>query len=80
MARADRRPQKMINVADCVPRGFSFARSDSGVTSMPRTLISSVPISCLTINRLIAFKSKADTSRSSNAVKKGLFTRWSAVR
>ena len=35
-----------------LPRSLSFSRSPSGVTSAPRTLISSVPISCFAIRRL----------------------------
>ena len=40
--------------------------------STPRTLISSVP-SVFVISRLSAFKSREETSRTSNAVRNGLF-------
>ena len=41
-----------------------------GRDSTPRTLISSVPISCFAISRLSAFRSSEETSRSSNAREK----------
>ena len=68
MALAVPRPPNTSRVAVRVPRGFSFARRASGVTSAPRTLISSVPISCFAISRLRAFRSSDETSRTSKAV------------
>ena len=41
---------------------LQFALAGLGVTSTPRTLISSVPIWCLAISRLSAFRSREEIS------------------